>query len=301
MGWQCCAQEGLEGQCDLGWGVPAGAGGCPWALSCLSHILHSMKERGLCPALNLSTGSCLFPDTGFTVQQLNSLRTGVFLPLHQKLSLSKALTMQDTVLEEHTEIQVLQQVLNSILALKSLLSSTKSTQTQMNFPVFLIFGCSLGSRQSSCRSGSFSFSLCLVFRTRSLLCSSLACFLYLFLVLKSTFFGIKASPVSCRWCLSTYSPYRTPTVHLQNTYRTYSPLVPSFAVPCLEGGNYFLLFPLSSGGLEQPPKLSKSTPDDQQLSLLSSQSLRCSSYLRSEAAAFSLAMAVAVEQTFGSI
>lgn len=34
-------QEGLEGKSDLDWGVSAAAGaeGCPWALSCPSHIL----------------------------------------------------------------------------------------------------------------------------------------------------------------------------------------------------------------------------------------------------------------------
>lgn len=74
-------------------------------------------------------------------------------------------------------------------------------------------------------------------------------------------------------------------------------LVSSFAIPC----HSFLLFPLLSGGLEQPPKLSKSPPDDQQLSLLPSQSPRCSSYLKNEVAAFSLSMAVAVEETFGNI
>lgn len=108
---QCCAQEGLEGKCSLEWLL--GQEGVPghWAGSATSF---QWPEWDLCPALCLSTGSCLFPDTGFTVQQLNSL----FLPLYLELLFPRVLTMQ--VLEEHTEIQVLQQVLNSMIALKSL-------------------------------------------------------------------------------------------------------------------------------------------------------------------------------------
>lgn len=41
--------------------------------------------------------------------------------------------------------------------------NTKTAQTQMHFPAFLIFVCSLGSRQRSCRCGSFSLSLPLSF------------------------------------------------------------------------------------------------------------------------------------------
>lgn len=80
--------------------------------------------------------------------------------------------------------------------------NTKSTQTQMHCPAFLIFGCSLGLRWCSGRSGFFSCSLCLVFRRWEPFLL-LSCMISLSqLVLKSTSFRKKASPVSCTWCLS---------------------------------------------------------------------------------------------------
>lgn len=157
----------------------------------------------------------------------------------------------------------------------------KSTQTQMHCPAFLIFGCSLGLRQSSCRPGSFSFSLCLVFRTCELFLL-LSCMISLSqLVLKSTSFRIKASPVSCKWCLS------------QNLQSLWSLQLqfPATVFCCP------LSCQVALSSLQSYPSLYLMISS----SLLPSQPLRCSSYLRNEVAAFSLSMAVAVEQTFGSI
>lgn len=167
---------------------------------------HPFIQWGPCPAPSLSTGSCPFPDTGFTAQQLNSLRTGVFPPLTLKLflfALSKGSAHSGHCFGgAHRNLGfAVDSKFNYCFEVITVIN-TKSTGTQMHFPAFLIFGSSLGLRQSSCRSGSFSFSLHLVFRTWEPFLLLSCTFSLSQLVLKPTFFRIKASPVSCTWCLS---------------------------------------------------------------------------------------------------
>lgn len=85
-------------------------------------------QWGLCPGCNPSIGSLTSSlKQELMVQQLNSLKTSVLLPPCLKLPFPRALTVQFTALgtrdgaQKCTETQVLQQVLNSVIAFKSLL------------------------------------------------------------------------------------------------------------------------------------------------------------------------------------